>query len=75
MRIMDRIIIFFALSILLFSNSLNAEEQNYCNDPEANMQWEALIQEHPGDTQVHALHALRIGLCFKVERGDLSVGN
>jgi hypothetical protein len=37
------------------------------------MQWEALIQEHPDDMQMHALHALRIGLCFKVDRGDLTV--
>lgn len=37
------------------------------------MQWEALIKEHPDDLQIHALHALRLGLCFTVERGDLSV--
>jgi UDP-N-acetyl-D-mannosaminuronate dehydrogenase len=37
------------------------------------MQWEALIQEHPYDMQIHSLHALRLGLCFKVDRGDLTV--
>ena len=66
-------IIILTLSALLFSYSLNAEEKNYCNDPDANMQWEALIQEDPDDMQIHALHALRLGLCFKVDRGDLSV--
>ena len=25
------------------------------------------------DMQIHALHALRLGLCFKVDRGDLTV--
>ncbi len=55
------------------SLKLNAEEKDYCNDPDANMQWEALIQEDPDDMQIHALHALRLGLCFKVDRGDLSV--
>ena len=37
------------------------------------MNWEALLQEHPGDMQIHALHALRLGLCFKVDRADLTV--
>jgi hypothetical protein len=61
------------LSILLFSYTLNAEEKNYCEDSDANMHWEALIREHPDDLQIHALHALRLGLCFKVDRGDLTV--
>jgi hypothetical protein len=34
---------------------------------------ETLIQKHPDDMQIHALHALRLGLCFKVERGVLTV--
>ena len=61
------------LSILLFSYSLNAEETNYCNDIDTNMQWEAMAQEHSDDLQIQALHALRLGLCFKVDRGDLTV--
>jgi len=68
-----KLITILTLSILLFSYSLSAEEKNYCEDPDANMHWEALIQEHPGDMQIHALHALRLGLCFKVDRGDLTL--
>ncbi len=68
-----KIIIILILSILLFSYTLNAEETNYCNDPDANMHWEAMVQEHPDDMQVHALYALRLGLCFEVDRGDLTV--
>ncbi|MCP4264591.1 MAG: hypothetical protein GY777_03280 [Candidatus Brocadiaceae bacterium] len=70
---MKKRIFILSLSILLFAYVLNAEEKNYCNDHDANMEWEALIREHPGDMQIHALHALRIGLCFKVDRGDISV--
>ncbi len=70
---MKKISYITALSILLFLSALNAEEKNYCNDPDANMEWEALILEHPGDMQIHALHALRIGLCFKVDRGDIGI--
>ncbi len=68
-----KIITYLILSTLIFSYSLNAEEKNYCKDPDANTQWEALIQEHPDDMQIHALHALRLGLCFKVDKGDLTV--
>ncbi len=70
---MKKTIFIIALSILLFSCALNAEEKNYCKDPDANLEWEALIHEHPGDMQIHALHALRLGLCFKVDKGDISI--
>ncbi len=66
---MNKTISILTLSILLFSCSLNAEEKNYCNDPDTNMQWEALVQEHSDDLQIYALHVLRLGLCFKVDRG------
>jgi hypothetical protein len=70
---MNKTITILTLSILLFSYILNAEETNYCNDPDTNMQWEAMAQEHSDDLQIQALHALRLGLCFKVDRGDLTV--
>ncbi len=70
---MKKKIFITALSILLFLSTLNAEETNYCKDSDANMEWEAMIREHPGDMQIHALHALRLGLCFKVDRGDISI--
>ncbi len=66
-------IIILTLSILLFSYNVNAEEKNYCNDADANMKWEALIKEYPDDMGLHALHALRLGLCLKVGKGDISI--
>ncbi len=57
----------------VISLTLKAEEKNFCNDPDANLQWESLIQEYPDDMQIHALHALRLGLCSKVDRGVLTV--
>ena len=68
-----RIIIILALSFLLCPYSLNAEEKNYCEEADANIKWEALIQKNPDNIQFHTLHALRLGLCFKVDRGDLTV--
>ncbi len=70
---MNKTISILILATLLFSCVLEAEETNYCEDTDANAQWEELIQKHPDDMQIHALHALRLGLCFKVDRGDLSV--
>ncbi len=70
---MNKTITILTLSILLFSYSLNAEEKNYCNDPDTNMQWESMVQEHPDDLQIHALYALRLDLCFEVDSGDLTV--
>ncbi len=66
-------IFILALSILLFSYTLNAEEKNYCHDKDANLEWEALVQKYPEDLQLQTLHALRLGLCLKVERGDMTV--
>lgn len=44
---------------VLFTLSAGAEE-NYCHDPEAEAQWQVL-------------HALRIGICIKVDRGVLTL--
>ena len=66
-------IIILTLSILLFSYAVNAEEKNYCDDADTNMKWEALIKEYPYDMGLHALHALRLGLCLKVGKGDISI--
>lgn len=57
----------------VISLTLDAKENDFCNDPNANMHWEALIREAPDDMRIHALHALRIWLCSKVDRGDLTV--
>ncbi len=52
--------------------TLKANETACCEDPDTNLQWERLIQELPDDMQVHTLHALKLGLSLKVERGDLT---
>lgn len=56
-----------------WADLINLEEKNYCDDPDANMEWEALISKYPADRQIQALHALRVGLCFKVKRGDIDL--
>lgn len=58
---------------LVWADTVNAEERNYCTDPDLNLEWELLIKKYPEDMGLHALHALRLGLCIKVERGDISL--
>ena len=50
-----------------------AAERNHCHDPAAEAEWQALLAKDPADYRVQALHALRIGLCVKVDRGALTV--
>ena len=59
--------------ISVWADLINLEVKNYCSDPEANTEWEVLVLKYPADLQIHALHALRMGLCFKVSRGDIDL--
>ena len=36
-------------------------------------EWDALVDKNPNDMEVQALHALRIGLCVKVDRGRITL--
>lgn len=67
-------ILFFAICLsILLCYTVTAEEKNYCYDLESNQEWEDIVKKNPLDMNLAALHALRLGLCLKVERGDLSV--
>ncbi|MDZ7761717.1 MAG: hypothetical protein U5L00_15850 [Desulfovermiculus sp.] len=48
-------------------------EKNFCHDPESNAEWEELINKYPNDMGIQALHALRIGLCQKVDDDVLTI--
>ena len=62
-----------ALFFLIFSGINLSAEENYCLDKQSWEEWENLIKKYPDDIDIQTLHALRLGLCVKVERGDLSV--
>jgi len=49
------------------------EETNYCHDPGAEAGWIALLAKDPKDFDLQTLHAMRMGLCAKVDQGVLSV--
>jgi len=49
--------------------------ENLCHDPAALAQWEEMNEKHPDDLNIQNLHALRIGLCEKIDRGDIGVAD
>ncbi len=68
------IMVFIGLSlILVYCGLVSAESENYCHDKESWKEWDALVEKNPNDTEVQALHALRIGLCVKVDRGEITL--
>ena len=62
------------LTLIVFLLPFSAlAEKNFCHDPESNAEWEELINKYPGDMGIQALHALRIGLCRKVDDDVLTI--
>ena len=59
--------------LLLAPLTLVAEEKdpNNCHDPSAWRDWEERTAKHPEDIELQTLHALWMGLCAKVEHGDM----
>jgi len=57
-----------------FSSSLayTEEQENYCLDKESWKEWEDLARKYPNDDNLQALHALRLGLCLKIEQGSIT---
>jgi hypothetical protein len=59
--------------VLAFSSpGFTEEPTNYCLDKESWKEWDALVKKHPNDEEVQTLHALRLGLCVKIEQGSIT---
>ena len=59
--------------VFVFNNLPAAKSENYCHDEESWKEWDALVERNPNDMEVQALHALRIGLCAKVDKGGITI--
>ena len=59
---------------LVFSSSLayTEEQENYCLDKESWKEWDDLVRKYPNDEDVQTLHALRLGLCIKIEQRSIT---
>ncbi len=67
--------VFISVLIVFFSaTSSFSETENYCHDEEAVEEWEVLAKKSPNDLELQRLHALRLGICEKIEAGSLMVG-
>ncbi len=67
-------IMFLSLCLIFVVHSVSfAQSENYCHDKESWKEWDTLVETNPNDTEVQALHALRIGLCAKVDRGGITL--
>lgn len=54
--------------------AIDAEYDNrYCKDPIELDRWAKLLENNPKSDDLHALHALWMGLCVKVESRQLTV--
>ena len=73
MAIRNTIIFLSLCLIFLFHSVLFAESENYCHSEKSWKEWDALVEKNPNDMEVQALHALRIGLCAKVDRGGITL--
>lgn len=62
----------FSFSIIDQLASQYAEQKSFIIDPDLDLKWQTLIEKTPDDLQLHALHALRLGLYLKVERDDVT---
>lgn len=61
------------LSFTLFSgHSAGSSDEDYCTDSESWKEWDTLVEKYADDDDIQTLHALRLGLCMKVQRGDIT---
>ena len=69
---MRRAVLVVLLVLSLCSPTLAQEEAgNNCRDPAAWKDWQERVAKLPHDQELRVLHARWMGLCFKVERGDI----
>jgi hypothetical protein len=69
---MRRAVLVVLLVLGLFPPTFAQEEDsNNCHDPAAWTDWQERVNKHPDDQELQVLHALWMGLCFKVDTGAL----
>ena len=69
---LKRFLIIFSV-LFIVAVSVAAKEENYCKDMGSWKEWDELVAKYPNDMDIQTLHALRLGLCIKVQRGDITI--
>lgn len=65
-------LIMICILIFAVNVSVEAQDKNFCHDKKSWEEWNELIQKYPHDMDIQMLHAVRIGLCKKIEDGSIS---
>jgi len=48
------------------------EGEKFCNDPKAWEHFNSMVKEYPADVSLQILHALKIGLCVKIQNNSIT---
>jgi hypothetical protein len=59
---------------LLAAPVLAGQDSSFCHDEDTRAEWQAIVAEHADDPDWQYIHALWLGLCAKVDMGDISEG-
>lgn len=76
---MKLLLSFMFISLFISAEAMAEEkaerhkEENYCQDPVSDQDWLEMVAKFPSDLKVQTMHALRIGLCAKVDAGHISL--
>ena len=64
------------LWVIMFCADIGSADEkpatNYCDDKAVWEEWDKIVRQCPLDVPLQILHALRIGLCVKVENGSIA---
>jgi hypothetical protein len=71
--VMVGVVLVLAGRVLTDASPPSEEPVNACHDAHSWQAWDALVARNPASQALHTLHALRLGLCLKVDRGELTV--
>ena len=65
-------IILISILLLFLSFPVYADDSTFCADQDTWKNFESMIKKYPNDIPLQILHALKIGLCIKIEQNSIS---
>ena len=72
MEISHSILILVLALVLSYSLGFTEEPVNHCLKKESWKEWDELVQKYPNNEDIQTLHPLRLGLCLKIEQGNIT---
>ena len=65
--------IFTIIFLFIATISFAAEYESFCYDKKSWADWDKLVQDNVHNMDIQKLHAIRIGLCKKIEEDTISI--